>query len=150
MAKRWRAVLSDEKEPNMEKFYERLSSFLGFLGAIIIACMILVLQYRSEFDVTTTPLRLGYFPLLIALMAIGSVCSVLGAFASVVYSLTRAENPRFHKISILILDASVAMVMYIIPFLLLPFFNGILSVFLFIGESAVLFPLIFMSYPKSR
>jgi hypothetical protein len=111
--------------------YQGFLSGAGFLGAVSITALVLVLSFPSKFDIND-----WYFSSLLSLLAIASSSSVMASFFAIVDWARESYGEEFRRairgLTAAVLGISLGALLIVIPMIIAPvsfFAAGIVAVF---------------------
>jgi uncharacterized protein YacL len=113
-------------EISFGEYHRQLLLFVGFIGAIAVAALVLVLQNPSRFEpvVLGRPAH-GYFAVVVLALSLVAVCSIFGGYAMAILG-SKADEKIAHAdvalfwFAILNLTISIVALMGAIPLMVAP------------------------------
>jgi hypothetical protein len=130
--------------------YQGFLSSAGFLGAVSITALVLVLSFPSKFEVND-----WYFSGLLSLLAIASSSSIMASFFAIVDWGRGSYGEEFRRairqLTAVVLAISLAALLTVIPMIVAPVsFFAMITVALFEGISLLVYLWILLKLRRRR
>lgn len=122
---------------------------MGFLGGILIATLVLVLNAKPMFDVDAPLWGKTYFTTLASWLAVASILSILTAFCNLWGAIYEKTNSRLHRFSLNTARFILVMLLYLIPMLLIPFVSWVIPLAIFVCSSVMWLYVVNVVFRKS-